>query len=311
MQATLSNFWYFDILIELKNRNMSDMLFKIPFRGHPDITFGDDFRGAFTGAPEGDLLTDSSVTGKKTLPFDSASGKLPMLIDECYLPHDERYLGPLPWAQLKDIESALEQFDFYRRWQSGQNPDPGLCRRCRRSSLIRGGAFTSNKSVRFRPFGTWFQLLFRTRCRICRLVVLSISSGTFYLPPRLATIDPELQFTQLYPEMLPSGENILAVDYGLRRVGILRIVTRSNFKEVLRQAYEVEIDSPFELLRDDRSVFHNKADQLVSTKLIEEWIGNCEQHHGPSCQSVWRENSQKDRSIIPIDVRNRCLVQRT
>lgn len=291
---------------------MSDSVLRVPLRENPNVTIGDAFMGALTGSPDGDFLTDPRVTGVKALPSDNASGKFLQLINEFALPQDEKYPGPLPWARLKEIESAWEQLDFYRRVQSGQNPDPGLCRRCRRLCLIRGGAFTSNKFVRYKPFGTWFQLLFRTRCRICRLVVLSLSCGTFYLHPQLAAIDPEVQFTQLCPKTLPSGENFLEVEYGLRRVGVLRIVTRSNFREVLRQAYELEIDSPFELLRDDRSIFHNMAGQVASTELIKKWIGNCEQHHGPSCHNIWREiEPPQNGSIILIDVQNRRLVRRT
>ena len=82
--------------------------------------------------------------------------------------------------------------------------------------LIRGGALTDNKAVQCKPFGTWFQLLFRTRYRICCLVVLSISGGTFYLHHWLASIEPEVQLTQILPERLPYGENIVFVEFGLR-----------------------------------------------------------------------------------------------
>lgn len=139
---------------------------------------------------------------------------------------------------------------------------------------------------------------------------LSLSCGTFYLHPQLRAIDPEVQFTQLYPETLPSGENILAVEYGLRRFGALRIVSRSNFRDVLRQAYEVETDSPFELLEDDDSIFHDKAGQAASIELMRRWISTCEQHHGPSCSGIWRGmETPRGRSIVLIDVRNRCLLR--
>ena len=283
----------------------------IAMRGERAVTVGDVIEGACTGGPDGDFLTDPSLTGVKTLAHDAASGKIPILINECCLPQDERYPGPLPWSELRELERALEDIDFYTRFEKGEQPDPGLCRRCRRLSLIREGAFTSNQKVHYRPFGTWFQLLFRTRCRICRLVVLSLSCGTFYLHPQLAAINPELQSTQLHPETLPSGERCLAIEFGLRRFGILRIITLANYRDVLRQAFEVTEDSPFELLADDRSVLHDKAGQTVSVKLIRQWIDDCEQNHGPNCNGHWRKlEPHKDQSINLIDVRERCLVQK-
>lgn len=46
-------------------------------------------------------------------------------------------------------------------------------------------------------------------------------------------MEPELQFTHLPPETLPLAEKTIAVEFGLRRVGILRIITPENFDQVL------------------------------------------------------------------------------
>jgi hypothetical protein len=271
-----------------------------------NATIQEVLSGIVTGSPIADLLDDPRARGGvKVLPSDNASGKAIWIIGERCLPQDEKYPGPLPWSRLKEIELKAEHRDLWLRACKGQYPDLGLCRRCRRLCLIRGGTFTNNKFVRYRPFGTWLQLLFRTTCRICRLVVLSLSCGTFYLHPQLRAIDPEVQFTQLCPETLPSGENFLVVEYGLRRFGALRIVTRSNFRDVLRQAYEVETDSPFELLEDDNSIFHDKAGQAASIELMRRWIRICEHHHGLSCSGIWRGlETPRGRSIVLIDVRN-------
>ena len=139
---------------------------------------------------------------------------------------------------------------------------------------------------------------------------MSLSCGTFYLHPRLSLIDPDIQFTQLYPEILPSGEHTLAIEYGLRSFGILRVVSEDNFRQVLRQAYEVSVSSPFELLQDDQSVFHDKTGQSASSELVAGWIRTCESEHNSDCNGSWRQiDDQSAGPFIVVDVEHRCLVQ--
>lgn len=57
----------------------------IPIRGHSGITIGDAFRGALTGGPDEDLLTNPSVMGgDKLLPSDKACGKHISTIHESF-----------------------------------------------------------------------------------------------------------------------------------------------------------------------------------------------------------------------------------
>jgi Heterokaryon incompatibility protein (HET) len=287
-------------------------------------TLSDMLEGIVTGGPDGEFLQNQMGrrTGVGLLPPDKASGKGLTLISEHCLPDDERYPGPLPWSNIEQMERAAEERDYFLRRAYGLKPVPGLCRRCRRMCLIRGGTltheeyvplqFTSNKGVRFRPFGSWVQLLLRKYCRICRLVLSSIGCGTMLLHPFLRKIDPEAQYTQIFSETLPTGENVLSIEYGLRKFGILRMITNENFREVLRQAYEVDdVKCPFGKLQDPDSLFYDLSRQLVDVSLLKRWINNCEHDHGADCDQSWHSlGSGDDRPILLIDVLDQCLVEK-
>jgi len=289
---------------------MPDFLDCIPAPGNPSVSLGDAFIGALTGSPDGDAF---SLPGVRNLPNDRLSGKTIQTLSDWTLPEDERYAGPMPWGMFRAREAGLEQKYFQKECENGEYPDPALCRMCRRLELVKDGKFTDKESIQFKPFGTWAQLICRTNCMICRLVVHSLSIGVPYsLHPYLAAIDQELQGTQLCPITLPSGENCLAVEYGLRRAGIIRVVDQRNFRDVLRQGYEFTNDCAADFLNDHKSAFHDSTSQKVSTRLISQWIHSCEREHGQSCSSArCRLDAPVDGSILLIDVIDRCLVRST
>lgn len=294
------------------------------FASSENPSLADVLEGIVTGGPDGEFLQKEVErrTGVGLLPADKGSGKTLTLISPDCLPDDERYPGQHPWSELVEIERTADELDLLLRNVHGLKPDSGLCRRCRRMCLIRGGTlsddqyvplhFTDNQLVRFRPFGTWLQLLLRTNCRVCRLVMVSLSCGTTYLHPFLREIDPEAQYTQIFPATLPSGENVLKIEYGLRRFGVLRMITNENFREVLRQAYEVDdVGCPFDKLQDLTSIFYDQTRQLVSVELLKKWITNCERHHGQDCDQLWQlPETSDDRPIFLIDVFHQCLVEK-
>lgn len=295
------------------------------FANPENPSLADVLEGIVTGGPDGDFLERLAEqrTGIGRLPGDRSSGRTLTLISPGCLPDDERYPGPLSWTGFVQRERAADQWDLLHRNVHGLNPQTRLCRRCRRMCLIRGGLhngaqqvpmrFTDNELVRFRPFGTWLQIALRKNCAICRLVLLSLSCGTTLLHPFLRAIDPKAQYSQLIPETLPSGENVLKIEYALRRFGILRMLTNENFRTILRQAYEVDDEvCPFDKLQDISSIFYTKSGQLVSTNLLNRWITNCELQHGASCNQTWQlSNTSNDRAIILIDVVDICLVERS
>jgi hypothetical protein len=135
---------------------------------------------------------------------------------------------------------------------------------------------------------------------ICRLIVLSLSGGSvpLRLHSYLAKVDPELQGMQLVPITLSSGENCMAVEYSLRRVGVIRIVTQENFRETLRQAYQFSGTSATELLGRRQNPFHDHTDQTVSISQIISWIEVCERERSQTCGSL-RLRSEGD-TVYPI-----------
>jgi hypothetical protein len=251
--------------------------------------------------------------GPNELSLDTTTGKLPLGLGPLMIAEDENYVGPLSWEKFRERESWLEQKHFRGELKAGRNPDPALCRVCRRVKYIKNGKITSMGSVQARPFGTWTQLLCRSSCMLCRLVIKSLSMGTSVrLHPHFDTINEEIQGTQLYPETLPSGEQYLAVEYAFRRVGIIRTVMDSNFRQVLRQGHEFRGDSVEAFLKDRNGPFHDKASQKVSRKLISDWIHTCEQEHGQSCGLVRHSNAMATEiAILLIDVLNRRLIPST
>lgn len=83
----------------------------------------------------------------------------------------------------------------------------------------------------FLPFGTRDQLKLRQHCSICRLVLSLIVTDPVSkaLHPRLASMDIEIQGTTFHvSEVLGKSERVLVVEYGIRKVGELRIVTNGN-----------------------------------------------------------------------------------
>lgn len=67
----------------------------LPMRGQNGITIGDALRGALTGLPDGDLLTDPGLTGHILLPSGKAFGMNIMTILESFVLKDEQYPRPL------------------------------------------------------------------------------------------------------------------------------------------------------------------------------------------------------------------------
>jgi hypothetical protein len=77
-------------------------------------------------------------------------------------------------------------------------------------------------------------------CSICRLVLSLIVSDQARntLHPCLAAIGPEIHGTTLRVGELASGEEVLMVEYGMRLVGELRIVSPRNYTHAVRQGWE-------------------------------------------------------------------------
>jgi heterokaryon incompatibility protein (HET) len=268
-------------------------------------------KAAVEDSPRGDALNH---TGVRQFPLDGASGKIPLEVGEKLLPPDERYAGPISWLKFRERESMWEQIYTQTVRKKGIRADQNLCRVCQRRKLMRNGSFSGDITISYRCLGTWAQLICRSKCMICRLIVLSLSGGShpLRLHPYLARVDPELQGTQLIPVALPSGEVCMAIEFALRRIGVLRTVTTHNFREVLRQEFQYAGTSAAAFIGHPKSPFNNEADQIVSINQIRSWIRLCETEHSQTCvMPTSKEDVISDYPIMLIDVGNRCLVRST
>jgi hypothetical protein len=102
----------------------------------------------------------------------------------------------------------------------------------------------------------------------------------------------------------------MTVEYSLRRIGVIRIVTQEDFRETLRQAYQNSGTSATELLGRRQSPFHDHTDQRVSISQIISWIEVCEREHSQTCGSL-RLRSEADTEYPILLVNKRCLVRST
>ncbi|EXJ67269.1 uncharacterized protein A1O5_09282 [Cladophialophora psammophila CBS 110553] len=189
-----------------------------------------------------------------------------------------------------------------------------MCRVCRHVKLLKpmdGGGFTWD-SNKFSPFGTYSQLLTRNHCSICRLILsLDTVDGGHTLHPRLAQIDREIQGTQFHAQLLPSGEVMLGVEYGMTTVGALRLLTPDNLSDALRQPCpRLALGTLFLNIYNKRYPHLLEGDQRVDFGKIRSWLYECNGIHGELCNSLG--NTQRYASEIPpilIDVQDNCLVQ--
>jgi len=162
-------------------------------------------------------------------------------------------------------------------------------------------------------------------CLICRLVLSLIVSdqvwNTLYL--RLAVIDPEIQGTMLRVGELASGKEVLLVEYGMRPVGELRIVSPRNYTQAIRQGWEARGQQrEFEEFMDDAGngkddgPLRSAAGQQVDTATLKWWLNDCYQNHGEACNSSYRGSGASPRyaadvPLVFIDVVDHYLVLAT
>jgi tetratricopeptide (TPR) repeat protein len=220
----------------------------------------------------------------------------------------------LPWPDFLAREARLERQTQEKEQAEGRHPNHKLCRVCRNlKPLVPGGnrAFSWNTGLLL-PYGTWAQLYGRTQysaCSVCRLLISLISvNGQRDLHSRLARMDHEIQGVQFHIQKLATGENMLGVEYGLKSVGALRIVTPQNRNDALRQGYEI-----VRISEGLSSSIHGQSQgQLVNLQNARTWLDNCDEKHGRLCSAFWsNERCAGHIQMLLIDVTAGCLIKGT
>ncbi|KAG4436544.1 hypothetical protein IFR05_007982 [Cadophora sp. M221] len=232
--------------------------------------------------------------------------EMPALVQDIFGYEDTK---PLSMFQFASREQKLERESRQKEAAEGKNPNPSLCRICRKLKILKysESGFVWNEKVKYIPFGNFNQLYSRRPCSVCHLILSLISGpGHSGLHPTLASIDPEVQGTSIEPVKLDSGAEVLQVRYGLREVGALRIVDRNNLHQSLRQGFQIEGGvSPEDVFKNKTGPTIRK-DQTVSIPRIQRWLNNCQHNHGRQCNG--EVSSPLKVPMMFIDVIDDCLV---
>jgi Heterokaryon incompatibility protein (HET)/Tetratricopeptide repeat len=223
---------------------------------------------------------------------------------------------PVSQEEFDAREARLEQDFINKAHLEGRHPNLNLCYSCRDltkplKATAEGFELTAKSSCF--PFGNFSQLKRRKNCSICRLILSIITAKSGRLHPRLNAIDREVQGTRLSTAKLSTGETLMRVDYGIRHVGELRILTPRNYRQALRQAWEADAQSRLSTVLADRAGFvYDKGGQQVNLGLIKSWLNDCDHNHGSACNHP-RSGIRVEMKIFLtfIDVVQECLVTAT
>jgi hypothetical protein len=271
----------------------------MPLPGMAHLTIGDYLDSALIGHPEGQEM-HSNLFGR-TLNMDPHSKRV--IFEAPGLSAEEDNCRNLTWPQFVENQERRERESFELEMRQNKNPDPKLCRTCRTFKTVGENGLTNDTTIQWRPYGNFNQFTLRQHCAFCRLVLHLIVCGKNELHPRLAAIDREVQGVQVFPQRLLSGEWFLAVEYAFRRMGAIRAVREDNYRTVVRQSDDSKADSAVALLHDERII---RGPQHVSTRVVLEWLGNCEHDHGETCNTGPKQS--EDIRILLVDVVNKQLV---
>ena len=245
------------------------------------------------------------ITGMRYLAMAPGSDTMIMTMEPIVrniMGYDKDHPDPRSPAEHAAREARLEAETFERETREGKNPNPGLCRVCRKVELLirneTDGTLKWNDKSVFLPYGNWNQLKCRRHCAVCHLVLSLVAedpNNPVKLHPRLAKIDHEVQGTQFEILELDSGEQMLGVKFGLLPVGGLRIVSEGNRREALRDGEAL-----------------GGLQGRISPEKVQTWLKDCEGNHGKRCGNYF--SSKRCHEPIPlmfIDVVNQCLVRAT
>lgn len=218
-------------------------------------------------------------------------------------------------------EARMESETFDKAKAEGKHPNTGLCRMCRYVKPLQpkegGDGWIWDLVAGFMPFGNWDQLSCRHSCSICRLILSCISKDELMncLHPSLASVDPEVAGISLGLAILSTGETVLTLEYGMRPIGELRILTSSNYTQSLRQGWQAKVQSPEfpRVLEEKDGPVNAPENQRVDLIQLKQWLNNCDHNHRSVCNG-YRGSGPRYTIDIPltvIDVVDNCLVHTT
>ncbi|XXH01246.1 hypothetical protein Hte_007600 [Hypoxylon texense] len=249
--------------------------------------------------------------GKRKLAIDSETGDIIWEFDRNMLNEVLGYdpnesSSPLSKEEFAIRESRAEQRAIEKAQSEGRHPNLHLCRMCRDIAKplrqTQDGYLLTAEDI-YLPFGNFHQLLFRRHCVICRLIFSAITTETEELHPRLAAIDREVQGTSLTTGTLSTGEKVMRIEYGLKHVGDIRLVTPQNCRQAVRQAREVTGQTSLEeAIKARTGPVFSRVGQQLDPSLIRSWLDDCDRNHGSSCNSARVHAGEDEIPMLFIDV---------
>ena len=212
-------------------------------------------------------------------------------------------------------ESRMEQLAIEKAQSKGRQPNLNLCRMCRDIAKplqrTQEGYQLISKDA-YLPFGNFYQLLCRKNCVFCRLVFSLITIKTGDLHPQLDGIDKEVQGTRLMTGTLSTGEKVMRIEYGLKHVGDIRVASRQNYQQLIRQARKSTDHAPLiEGIKTRDGPIYSRTGQQVDPTLIKSWLDECDCNHGASCTGASVHDGGDEMPMLFIDVIRECLVAAT
>ncbi|KAH8590651.1 heterokaryon incompatibility protein-domain-containing protein [Bisporella sp. PMI_857] len=211
------------------------------------------------------------------------------------------------------IHTKMEQKALDKARSGGRHPNLRLCRMCRdEAKLLQPAAdsFELTAKSAWLPFGNYFQLRQRSNCSICSLILSVITTKSGALHPRLAAIDREVQGIRLSSGRLSTSEKLMRFDYGMKHVSELRVLTSRNYSQALRQAWQVDSQSPLsEILGNHNGPIYDPGGQQINRNLVKSWLNDCDNNHSSSCNHPRSgKRADTDINLTLIDVQEECLV---
>jgi tetratricopeptide (TPR) repeat protein len=217
-----------------------------------------------------------------------------------------------------DREERMEGQSLEKGRLDGTHPNPRLCRWCRQLTKplqpsSEGFRFTADRCV-VPNLGDWRMILYcRGECAICSLVAAIITTDKGELHADFEKVDQEARSISMSCGMLSTGESVLSIKFGVSHAGELRMLTKDNYRQALRQGWEANKSVAFRRLLDDRDgPIYDTGGQQVNFDLINAWLNDCDHNHGTICNQP--RPAQRIKAKIPltfIDVGQQCLVSGT
>ena len=93
----------------------------------------------------------------------------------------------------------------------------------------------------------------RGECAVCSLAAAIITTDKGELHPDFERIDQEARGVGMRCGMLSIGESVLRIEFGVLYAGELRMLTKNNYRQALRQGWEADESVPFEKPLGDKN----------------------------------------------------------